>query len=76
MRVIRIPLSSYYVMFWSINVTEVDVDRLQACPSLEIVDLEENPLTNPIRSALEKVSSIKITFSLPEGVEDWDDLNG
>lgn len=53
-------------------ITEVDVDRLECCPSMENVDLEDNPLTTPIRSALEKVSSIKITFSLPEA-DDWDD---
>lgn len=51
---------------------EVEVERLESSPSLENVDLDNNPLTTPIRSALEKVSAIKITFSLPES-DDWDD---
>ncbi|XKL67287.1 hypothetical protein PGB90_002778 [Kerria lacca] len=57
-------------------IIEINVDSLQSCPSLEICDLEENPLTSNIRSALEKISSIKVTFSVPEGEdEDWDNLN-
>lgn len=39
---------------------------------MENVDLDNNPLTSPIRSALEKVSSIRITFSIPES-EEWED---
>ncbi|XP_065199837.1 leucine-rich repeat-containing protein 20 isoform X2 [Planococcus citri] len=51
-------------------IVEVEVERLESSPSLEDVDLGNNPLTTPIRSALEKVSAIKVTFSLPD---DWDD---
>lgn len=53
-------------------IVEVEVERLESSPSLETVDLDSNPLTTPIRSALEKVSAIKITFSSPES-DDWDD---
>lgn len=68
-KLINLNASHNYIM-------EVDVQRLQSCPSMEIVDLTENPLTRATRSAIEKISSIKITFSLPEGEEDdWDDMN-
>ncbi|KAK7580696.1 hypothetical protein V9T40_001325 [Parthenolecanium corni] len=55
-------------------IIELDVEALRSCPSLETADLQENPLTSVIRSALENVTSIKVTWSRSEA-DDWEDLN-
>lgn len=70
---IKSLLSTIFLLI-KIFIPELDVEALRSCPSLETADLQENPLTTVIRSALENVTSIKITWSRSEA-EDWDDLN-
>lgn len=50
------------------------MEKLASSPAMETIDLLNNPLTNSIRRELDKISSIKITFSIPEDEEDWDEL--
>ncbi|KAG8322902.1 leucine-rich repeat-containing protein 20 isoform X2 [Homalodisca vitripennis] len=54
-------------------IVEVDIERLKASPSLEEVDLQDNPLSGSNHSALEKVTSLRILLS-PRQLEDWEDL--
>lgn len=55
------------------HIVEVDADRLKSSPSLQEVDLQENPLSRSCHNALQKVTSLRVLISERE-VEDWEDL--
>uniref|UniRef100_A0A1B6LH32 Leucine-rich repeat-containing protein 20 n=1 Tax=Graphocephala atropunctata TaxID=36148 RepID=A0A1B6LH32_9HEMI len=54
-------------------IVDVDIERLKSSPSLEEVDLQDNPLGGSNHSALQKVTSLRILLS-PRQLEDWEDL--
>ncbi|XP_046984788.1 leucine-rich repeat-containing protein 20-like [Schistocerca americana] len=54
-------------------IIDVEVERLQEAPSLQEVDLQNNPLSARTHTALEAVTSPHILVSVRE-VEDWEDL--
>jgi hypothetical protein len=54
-------------------VADVEVERLQEAPSLQEVDLRENPLNSRSHSALQLVTTLRIHIS-PRQIEDWEDL--
>lgn len=54
-------------------ITEVDVERLKACPALQEVDLQENPLSSSCTSALQNVTVFRISVTV-RGPEEWEDL--
>lgn len=51
----------------------MEVERLEAAPSLETVDLTNNPLTPRCHDKLSTVTTVRITIS-PRELEDWEDL--
>lgn len=53
---------------------DVDVERLKSNTSLQEVDLQDNPLSSSCHSALQKVTSLRISVSVRQ-LEDWEDLN-
>ncbi|XP_044761727.1 leucine-rich repeat-containing protein 57 [Coccinella septempunctata] len=55
------------------HITDVEVQCLQAAPSLETVDLSNNPLTRNCHNELERCSNIRIILT-PRVMEDWEDL--
>jgi hypothetical protein len=55
------------------TVTDVEVERLQEAPSLQEVDLRDNPLSLRSHSALQPVTTLRIHLS-PRQIEDWEDL--
>lgn len=55
-------------------ILEVDVERLQAAPSLTEVDLQNNPLPPRLHTALKAITAPSIQVSDRE-TEDWEDLN-
>lgn len=52
---------------------DVEVDSLQEAPSLETVDLQNNPLAPRIHEQLSKITKIRIQLTEREK-EDWEDL--
>lgn len=55
------------------HIVDVEVERLQEAPSLQEVDLQENPLSSQSHSALQSVTTLRIHLS-PRQIEDWEDL--
>uniref|UniRef100_A0A1B6CLP0 Leucine-rich repeat-containing protein 20 n=1 Tax=Clastoptera arizonana TaxID=38151 RepID=A0A1B6CLP0_9HEMI len=55
------------------HIIDVDVERLKSSPSLQEVDLQDNPLSSSAHSALQKITSLRISLS-PRQIEDWEDL--
>lgn len=55
------------------HIVDVEVERLQEAPSLQEVDLRENPLSSRSHSALLPVTTLRIHLS-PRQIEDWEDL--
>ncbi|KAK9871300.1 hypothetical protein WA026_011569 [Henosepilachna vigintioctopunctata] len=56
------------------HIVDVEVEYLKEAPSLESVDLTNNPLTRNSHSELEHLTKIRIILS-PREIEDWEDLN-
>lgn len=54
-------------------IVDVEVDSLQEAPSLETVDLQNNPLAPRIHEQLSKITKIRIQLTEREK-EDWEDL--
>ncbi|RZF41272.1 hypothetical protein LSTR_LSTR010500 [Laodelphax striatellus] len=54
-------------------ITEVDIERLKECPSLQDVDLQENPLTRKCTEALQNITVFRIAVTV-RPLEDWEDL--
>jgi len=54
-------------------IVDVEIERLKASPSLQEVDLQDNPISSSCHSSLEKVTSLRILLS-PRQLEDWEDL--
>ncbi|XP_054271695.1 leucine-rich repeat-containing protein 40-like [Macrosteles quadrilineatus] len=55
------------------HIVEVDIERLKASPSLQEVDLQDNPVSSSCHNNLQKVTSLRIMLS-PRQLEDWEDL--
>ncbi|XP_063243037.1 leucine-rich repeat protein SHOC-2 isoform X1 [Bacillus rossius redtenbacheri] len=55
------------------HIVDVEVERLQDAPSLEEVDLQENPVSPRCHDALTAVSSPRVLLSA-RALEDWEDL--
>jgi len=55
-------------------VADVDVSAVVACPSLEHLNLEENPLKKDVYDQLASVTTLRIILS-PREMEDWEDLS-
>ncbi|XP_051154072.1 leucine-rich repeat-containing protein 40 isoform X2 [Leptopilina boulardi] len=56
------------------SIIEVDVERLKLAPTLEFVDLKNNPLTARLHELLGAFARIQIEIS-PRQLEDWEDLS-
>lgn len=54
-------------------VTDIEVDCLKEAPSLETIDLRNNPIAPRIHEELSNISNIRILLS-PREKEDWEDL--
>jgi len=54
-------------------ISDVDIDFVKNCPSLESLNLQENPLSKECHGSLEEIKSISIILT-PKKVEDWEDL--
>jgi len=55
-------------------IADVEVEAVVACPSLEQLNLQENPLKKDIFDELSKVTTLRIILS-PREQEDWEDLS-
>jgi len=55
------------------HIVDVEVERLEAAPSLETVDLTNNPLAPRSHDRLSAVTGVRISLS-PRQIEDWEDL--
>jgi len=55
-------------------VAELDVEAVVACPSLEHINLEENPLKREVYDQLSRVTTLRVILS-PKEMEDWEDLS-
>ncbi|KAJ4436035.1 hypothetical protein ANN_18662 [Periplaneta americana] len=55
------------------HIVDVEVERLQEAPSLQEVDLQENPLSARCHDALQTVTTLRIRVSARQ-IEDWEDL--
>lgn len=55
------------------SIVDLDVDCLREAPSLESIDLTNNPLAPRIYDQLSRVSHLQIMLS-PREKEDWEDL--
>jgi len=55
-------------------IAEVEVDVLQHLPTLEHLNLEENPLKKDVYEELSQVTSCRVVLS-PKEQEEWEDLS-
>lgn len=55
-------------------IADVEVEAVVACPSLEHLNLEENPLKREVYDELSRVTTIRVILS-PREMEDWEDLS-
>lgn len=65
--------SLLFVTSYTFKFSEVEVDCLVEAPSLETVNLKNNPLTPRTHEQLSQISKIHVTIS-PREKEDWEDL--
>ncbi|CAH1175696.1 unnamed protein product [Phaedon cochleariae] len=56
------------------HIVDIDVDCLREAPSLQTIDLTNNPLAPRIHDQLSNISDIRILLS-PREREDWEDLS-
>jgi len=54
-------------------IPDVEIEYLTEAPSLEKVDLENNPLAPRIHDELSRITKIIVNLS-PRQTEDWEDL--
>lgn len=54
-------------------VSDVDVEEVKEAPSLEILNLTNNPISPRCHDMLSSVTSIEISLT-PREKEDWEDL--
>ena len=54
--------------------SDVEVEALISCRTLESVNLEENPLSRQTSEVLANINNIRITLT-PREVEEWEDLS-
>ena len=54
--------------------SDVDVEAMISCRTLESVNLEENPLSREVSEAMANINNIRITIT-PREVEEWEDLS-
>ncbi|CAH1109655.1 unnamed protein product [Psylliodes chrysocephalus] len=55
------------------SIVDIDVDCLKEAPSLESIDVTNNPLAPRIHEQLSKLTHLRISLS-PRQKEDWEDL--
>jgi len=55
-------------------IADVEVEVAVACPSLEQINLQENPLKRDVYDELSKVTTLRVILS-PREQEDWEDLS-
>merc|ERR1712106_176516 len=55
-------------------VSSLEVEGVLACPSLEHLNVEENPLRKEVYEELETITTIRVILS-PREMEEWEDLS-
>ncbi|PSN30738.1 hypothetical protein C0J52_21648 [Blattella germanica] len=55
------------------HIVDVEVERLQEAPSLQEVDLKDNPVNPRCHDALQTITRLRIHLT-PRQLEDWEDL--
>ena len=55
-------------------VSSLEVEGVLACPSLEHLNMEENPLRKEVHEELATITSIRVILS-PRTMEEWEDLS-
>lgn len=63
----------FFLLKYIFYFLDVEVECLEQAPSLETVDLSNNPLAPRIHEQLSTIKKIQITIS-PREKEDWEDL--
>jgi len=56
------------------SITDVDIEMVSACESLENLNLEENPLTRDCQDTVLSISKKEILMT-PREMEEWEDLS-
>merc|ERR1739842_249239 len=56
------------------SITDVDIEMVSACESLENLNLEENPLTRDCQDTISSISKKEI-LTTPREMEEWEDLS-
>lgn len=57
-----------------IFLSDVEVDLISTCGSLETLNLEENPLNRDCQESLSSVTAVRILIT-PRELEEWEDLS-
>jgi hypothetical protein len=55
-------------------IADVDGDEIESCCSLEVLNLEENPLTQETHQKIHNIINIRIRVSARK-TEEWEDLS-
>ena len=55
-------------------ITDVEVELINTCETLENLNLEENPLSRDCHDNLSSVSNVRILVT-PREMEEWEDLS-
>jgi len=56
------------------SITDVDIELISTCESLENLNLEENPLTRDCQENISSITNKKI-LTTPREMEEWEDLS-
>merc|ERR1712154_104941 len=56
------------------SITDVEVELISTCESLENLNLEENPLSRDCQDNMSSITNVKI-LTTPRELEDWEDLS-
>ena len=55
-------------------ISDVDIEAMISCQTLETVNLEENPLSRECSDSLTNINNIRVTIT-PRELEEWEDLS-
>ena len=55
-------------------ITDVEVELINTCESLENLNLEENPLTRDCQDNMSSITNARI-LTTPRELEEWEDLS-
>jgi len=56
------------------SITDVEVELINTCESLENLNLEENPLTRDCQDNMSSITNVRI-LTTPRELEEWEDLS-